>query len=532
MATQQQAKKKCRQYSVEYLKYGFVSAPQNQQQPMCLLCEKVFSNEAMKPSRLLEHLTKIHSDKVDKNIAYFQSLREKFQKRKTIGNMFASTSQQSTDGLRASYNISLLIARSGKPHAIGEELILPAVREVLHTVVHKSPDQIMKAIPLSDNSVQRRVDEMAENIEETLCNILAATEFSLQIDESTLPGNESLLLAYVRFVKDEKLVQELLFARQLKTDTKGESVFNVVENFFKEKNIPLSNILACATDGAPSMIGRHRGFISFLKKAVPGVLTVHCVIHRQHLVAKNLSGRLYKSMNTVITAVNKIKAHSLNSRLFRQLCIDNDEEFERLLLHTEVRWLSKGNCLKRFYSLFDTVVEFFQDSNTGLCDDLKNIKDDIAYLSDIFTKFNEVNLQLQGNDVNLIKVKSAISTFLSKCKLFKRNLARHELYQFPSLCELDKEKSISDDDLQVYCAHLEELQRDMSERFQDLLLLKIPDWAINPFLDVSNEETGEAEEELISIQNDIELSPKFKKSYQDFWLQKKSLTSIQYYGTR
>ena len=127
--------------------------------------------------------------------------------------MFAITSQQSTDGLRASYNISLLIARSGKPHTIAEELILPAVREVLHTVVHKSPDQIIEAIPLSDNSVQRRVDEMAENIEEALCNILATTDFSLQLDDSTLPGNESLLLAYVRFIKDEKLVQELLFAR-------------------------------------------------------------------------------------------------------------------------------------------------------------------------------------------------------------------------------------------------------------------------------------------------------------------------------
>ena len=280
------------------------------------------------------------------------------------------------------------------------------------------------------------------------------------------------------------------------------------------------------------MVSRHRGFISFLKKAVPGVLTVHCVIHRQHLVAKNLSGQLHKSMNTTITAVNKIKAHSLNSRLFRQLCIDNDEEFERLLLHTEVKWLSEGNCLIRFYSLFDTVVEIFQDSNHGLCDDLKNIKDDIAYLSDIFNKFNEVNLQLQGNDVNLIKVKSAISTFLSKCKLFQRNLARHELYQFPSICELDKEKSISDDDLQVYCTHVEELQRDMSERFQDLLSLKIPDWVINSFLEVCNEETGEAEEELISIQNEIELSPKLKKSYQDFWLPKRYLTSIQYYGTR
>ena len=44
------------------------------------------------------------------------------------------------------------------------------------------------------------------------------------------------------------------------------------------------------------------------------------------------------------------------------------------------------------------------DSNSVLCDGLKDIKHDIAYLSDIWTKFNEVNLQLQGNDVNLIKV--------------------------------------------------------------------------------------------------------------------------------
>ncbi len=36
------------------------------------------------------------------------------------------------------------------------------------------------------------------------------------------------------------LVQKLLFARQLETDTKGESVFYVVDNFFKEKDIPLS----------------------------------------------------------------------------------------------------------------------------------------------------------------------------------------------------------------------------------------------------------------------------------------------------
>ena len=115
----------------------------------------------------------------------------------------------------------------------------------------------------------------------------------------------------------------------------------------------------------------------------------------------------------------------------------------------------KENCPRRFYSLFNIIVEFFQDFNSVLCDELRIIKHDIAYLSDVFTKLNEVNLQLQGNDINLIKAKSAIPTFLFKLQLFKQNLARHELYQFSSLSDIEK-KSIPDDDLQVYCAHLEE----------------------------------------------------------------------------
>jgi hypothetical protein len=30
-------------------------------------------------------------------------------------------------------------------------------------------------------------------------------------------------------------------------------------------------------------------------------------------------------------------------------------------------------------------------------------KNDIAYLTDLYNKFNETNLQLQGDDLNLIK---------------------------------------------------------------------------------------------------------------------------------
>ena len=174
-----------------------------------------------------------------------------------------------------------------------------------------------------------------------------------------------------------------------------------------------------------------------MKKAVPKVFTVLCEIHRQHLVARNLSEKLHESLLIVITAVNKIKANALNSRLFHQLCIENDKDFRCLLLHTEVRWLSKGNCLKRFYTLFNSVLDFFQESNPELYDKLKSSKTDITYLTEMFSKFNEVNLQLQGDETTLIKAKSALSAFLSKLQLYSRNLGCHEFCQFPCLSDLE-----------------------------------------------------------------------------------------------
>ena len=37
----------------------------------------------------------------------------------------------------------MLIARKGKPHDIREELLIPAVKEVIQTVMHKSPQQMI-----------------------------------------------------------------------------------------------------------------------------------------------------------------------------------------------------------------------------------------------------------------------------------------------------------------------------------------------------------------------------------------------------
>lgn len=168
-------------------------------------------------------------------------------------------------------------------------------------------------------------------VESFPCWDLQTNHFSIQLDESTLLGNEELLLAYFRFVNDEEIHEELRFARNLTTDTKGDSTFNVLKDY--AKIYFLSNIIAAAMFGW---------------KKVLEVFAIHWVIPRQHLVAKNLSAKLHKSLPFIINTINRICSKALNSRLFLQLCQESNEDVKRFLLHIELRWLSKMLCLKLF----------------------------------------------------------------------------------------------------------------------------------------------------------------------------------------
>ena len=182
----------------------------------------------------------------------------------------------------------------------------------------------------------------------------------------------------------------------------------------------MQKIIQCATDGAPAMVGRHRGFIALMKREILGFIAIHFLIHRHHLAAKHDSGELHDTLDFIVKCINRIKAKSLNDRLLRLLCQDNDEDFERLLLLTEARWLSKGACLTRFYLLYDTVMEFFEEmlKDKETTEKLIVLKNDVAYLSDIFFMLNESNKQLQGNNMTMVKCNNVITSFITKLELY------------------------------------------------------------------------------------------------------------------
>ena len=79
-------------------------------------------------------------------------------------------------------------------------------------------------------------------------------------------------MAYVRYIDNGKVMEELLFCKCLQTDATGQTIFQTLLAYLQDKSIPLTNIVACATDGAPAMVGRYRGFASLLRpKKSPSV---------------------------------------------------------------------------------------------------------------------------------------------------------------------------------------------------------------------------------------------------------------------
>jgi len=73
--------------------------------------------------------------------------------------------------------------------------------------------------------------------------------------------------------------------------------------------------------------------------------------------------------------VNFIKMRPLKTRLFSLLCEAMESQFTKLILHTEVRWLSRGKVLSRVHELKNELIVFFTLENVPeFCELLTNEK--------------------------------------------------------------------------------------------------------------------------------------------------------------
>uniref|UniRef100_H3BGZ2 DUF4371 domain-containing protein n=1 Tax=Latimeria chalumnae TaxID=7897 RepID=H3BGZ2_LATCH len=150
-----------------------------------------------------------------------------------------------------------------------------------------------------------------------------------------------------------KTSEELASLVSLHGRTTGADIFNAFKKSVDDLSLQWDKLVGVTTDGAPAMVGEVNGFIGCLKKHIGDRAALlkqyHCIIHQEALCAKYL--KFKEVMEFVVSTVNFIRARSLNHCEFQSFLENINATYGDVLYHTEVRWLSWGNVLKRFFVL-------------------------------------------------------------------------------------------------------------------------------------------------------------------------------------
>nr|XP_024655565.1 protein ZBED8-like [Maylandia zebra] len=485
---------KKRKWLDEYVQYGFtcITERDGSERPICMICNAKLSNSSLAPAKLKEHFLKLHGDGEYKNttLAEFKVKRARFDERPTLPALgFVPVNKPI---LTASYEVAYLIAKQGKPHTIGETLVKPAALKMANLILGTAAEGKLSQIPLSNDTVSDRIEDMSKDIlAQVVADLISSpAKFSLQLDESTDVANLSQLTVFVRYVKDDMIKEDFLFCKPLTTTTKAADVKKLVDDFFGDNNLSWDMVSAVCTDGAPVMLGRNSGFGALVKADAPHIIVTHCILHRHALATKTLPPKMAEVLKTVVECVNYVRNSALRHRIFSELCKEMGSEFEVLLYHSNVRWLSRGQVLNRVFAMCVELALFLHEHQHCHADCFKNPEFILilAYMADIFAALNHLNRQMQGGGVNIIEAEEHLKAFQKKLTLWKRRTENNNFANFPLLdnCVSKVEDvsgigdvSVSTELKQTIATHLDELAKSLDRYFPTRE--SYPAWVRQPF---------------------------------------------------
>ena len=310
----------------------------------------------MAPAKLKRHFSTKHTDLANKTMEYFKRLKKEH---KMQASKFQKNFQVNDKTQVVSYLVAEFVAKQMKAHTIAESLILPACQAIVKTMFGVEAEKEINKIPLSDNTISRRITDMSNDIEANVTEKLKGCESALQADESTDISGKAQLLTFIRFIYDGQITEQFFCCKELPETTKGQDVFETLTSYLGSRDLSWERCVGICTDGAPSMTGSLKGFVSLVKQKNPSVVTTHCFLHREALIAKTIAVEMKTVLNQAVKMVNYVRQRPLKSRLFAKLCKSMESAHVSLILHTEVRWLSRGNVLSRIYELREELLIFF-----------------------------------------------------------------------------------------------------------------------------------------------------------------------------
>uniref|UniRef100_K7FU09 DUF4371 domain-containing protein n=1 Tax=Pelodiscus sinensis TaxID=13735 RepID=K7FU09_PELSI len=402
--------------------------------------------------------------------------------------------------LKASFLVAHQIAKAKKPFTIAKELILLAAKGICSELFR----EVVGQVSVSDNTVSKMIDKIAEDIEEQLLDRINGSPFPFRwMNQPILKTRQWCVCVCVCVCFEDDMHEDLLCVFLL-NNTTGAEIFRVLIGYISAK-LNWTYCVGVCTDGTAMMTGRLSGFTTSVQEVVPECDSTHCVIHCKILASRKLCRELLDVLHDVIRIVNYIKTHPLNSCLFEFLCKDMDAEHKQLLLHTEVHWLLRGKVLTKVFKLREQPQWFLADKNSPLA---AHFNDKIwlakrLCLSNRFTALNKLSLSLQERIASVFKMADKITAFKTKLERF------HTFVDFSEAVGLSK----------LLSEHLMSLLVAFDWYFPNSKDPKVR--ILDPFLPANKESSlpPVQEDQLIELASDRELKNLFNasSSLSSFW---------------
>ena len=247
------AKRRIRHYDPSYLQFGFISSP-DELKPFCLTCHVCLANDSMRPRHLKAHQFSKHPTEVGQPIEYFSQKKKVYLNQQKSFSLFTHSTDLKCCTL-ASYEVSFLIAKLKKPHTDAETLIKPSLLACAKHVLGSAAAEKLNKMPLSNDTVKRRIIEISQNLEDQLIRLIKNIPISIQLDESTF-GADSTLVVFIRFIDNDCIKEELLFVDYFECRCTGQDIFKMARSYFDSHQMSLSQVVSVSTDGARNMTGR------------------------------------------------------------------------------------------------------------------------------------------------------------------------------------------------------------------------------------------------------------------------------------
>ncbi|KAL4096394.1 hypothetical protein QTP88_021356 [Uroleucon formosanum] len=431
-----------------------------------------------------------------------------------------------------------MIAKCNRPFN-DSEFIKKCMLAVVNEICPKKKKQF-EDISLSARTCVRRTEELGTNLIFKLKEKVSKFDcFSIATDESTDVCDTAQLLIFIRGIDfNFNISEDLAELCSLKGTTTGEDLFIEIDKTFK-KHLSWNKLVSVTTDGDRNMSGINKGLIGrinaeMVEERHEAPMIFHCIIHQEALCCKVLAWK--DVMNIVVSTVNYIRKNALAHRQFKIFLEECDAEYGDVIYFSEVRWLSRGVVLKRFFILRNE-INIFMSEKGKIVPELSNEKWvlNLAFLTDITTLLNELNTKLQSKDKLLSDMYSNIKSFQVKLKLLHKHINEQHLDHFVC-CKTVLESTKSTLNWETtkinFLNIIENLQNEFSIRFSDFYVQenKIKLFQ-NPFsVDIDDVESN-LQMEVIELQNNDILKNAFKES-NDLKIFYSSLSEIDFKGIK